>query len=106
MNKLQPLRIPTGWSVKYNSFTEYDPDDAAEHFDELCEDLLQLENGDLLIDLGWYPEGDITGQYRLYLLDGTKALPFEMPLEIFNSRSKQEIIEKIELWTNYEQYSK
>ncbi|MDE6775862.1 MAG: hypothetical protein K2J37_06185 [Ruminococcus sp.] len=104
---LQPLRIATGWNVKYNMFSEYDLDkDGAEYSDELYEDLLQLENKNLLIDLGWYPHGDIKGSYKLYLVDKTNDSPFELPVEIFSSKSKQEIINRIEHWTNYEFFSK
>ena len=103
MFELQPLRITTG----YNTFSEYDPDkDGGEYFYELCEDLLQLENKNLLIDLGWYPYGDINGSYTLYLVDTTNERPFEYPLELFSSKSKQEIINKLEYWTNPGFYSK
>lgn len=83
-------------------FSEYDLDkDGVEYSAELWEDLLQLENKNLLIDLGWYPHGDIKGSYKLYLVDTTKDSPFESPLELFSSKSKQEIIYMIEYWTNY-----
>ena len=104
---LQPLRIPAGWFISYNMFSEYDPDtDGEEYCFELCEDLLQLKNKNLLIDLGWYPEGDINGNYKLYLVDITNELPFDAPLEVFSSRSKKEIIQMIEYWTVYRFYSK
>lgn len=105
--KLQPLRISPGWKVEYNMFSEYDPDtDGSEYAYELYEDLLQLSNNDLLLDLGWYPHGDINGSYKLYLVDETKESPFESPLEVFVSKSKQEVIKKIEYWTNYGFFSK
>ena len=48
--ELQPLRIPAGWFVCYNMFSEYDPDtDSEEYCFELCEDMLQLKNRNLLI---------------------------------------------------------
>ncbi|MBQ9519817.1 MAG: hypothetical protein IJR59_07985 [Firmicutes bacterium] len=103
MYKLQPLRISAGWTVKYNNFTEYDPasDKDGLNSSELCEDLLQLKNGNILIDLGWYPEFDINGSYALYLVDSTKEYPFDCPLEEFKSKSKSSIINKIEYWTKY-----
>lgn len=98
--QLQPLRISTGWKVKYNVFSEYDVEkDGEEYAEELCEDLLQLEKKNLLIDLGWYPEGDMQGSYQLYLVDKIQKNPFASPLKLFTSRSKTEIIEKIEKWT-------
>ena len=105
--ELQPLRISAGWFVSYNMFSEYDPErDDEKYCSELCEDLLQLKNRNLLIDLGWYPHGDINGSYKLYLVDITKDFPFETPLELFSSKSKKEIIYMIEYWTNYGFFSK
>ena len=105
--KLQPLRIPTGWHIKYNALSEYDIiKDGAEYSYELCEDMLQVENQNLLIDLGWYPSGDIEGNYKLYMLDKNEECPFESPLEIFISKSKQEVTERIEYWTDSMFYSK
>ncbi len=105
--ELQPLRITVGWKVTYNMFSEYDPDkDGAEYSLELCEDLLQLKNKNLLIDLGWYPQGNINGGYKMFLVDTTKDRPFDSPLETFASRSKREIINKLEYWINPGFYSK
>lgn len=105
--ELQPLRISTGWFVSYNMFSEYDPDiDDEDDSDELCEDMLQLKNNNLLIDLGWYPAGDIKGSYKLFLVDTTEKYPFETPLEVFSSKSKKEIIHMIECWTNYAFFSR
>ncbi len=105
--ELQPLRIQAGWEVAYNNFSEYDPGiDGTQYAYELCEDLLQLRNNNLLLDLGWYPYGDIEGSYKLYLVDLTRESPFESPLEVFMSKSKQEVIKIIEYWTNYGFFSK
>lgn len=96
--RLQPLRIIAGWTIKYNNFSEYDPEtDGSEYCLELCEDLLQLTNNNLLIDLGWY--GDFyNGHYILYVVDMTYENPFYLPVEKFVSRSKQEIIDCLEKW--------
>ncbi|HAJ98222.1 MAG TPA: hypothetical protein DCO72_10865 [Ruminococcus sp.] len=105
--KLQPLRIPAGWTVKYNHFSEYDPQkDGAEYVFELVEDLLQLEYQNLLIDLGWYPDMDINGKYQLFLVDMTEERPFDTPLDVFESDSKQLILEKLEYWTSAGHYGK
>ena len=105
--ELQPLRISTGWFVSYNTFSEYDPDiDGEDYSYELCEDMLQLKNNNLLIDLGWYPSGNMKGNYKLFLVDTTKKTPWETPLEVFCSKSKKEIIHMIEYWTNYDFFSK
>jgi hypothetical protein len=52
MTRLIPLRIPAGWSVVTNSFTE----------DARDQDLLQLRAGTLYLDLSW-----TAGRYRLEL---------------------------------------
>ena len=50
--ELSPIRITSGWTVKYNNFTEYDPEqDGAQYCYELNEDLILLENQNLIIDL-------------------------------------------------------
>ncbi|MBR1703542.1 MAG: hypothetical protein IJ716_16625 [Lachnospiraceae bacterium] len=106
--ELQPLRIFAGWTVVYNQFSEYDPEtDGDQYAYELVEDLLQLENRNLLIDLGWYPAMELSGEYVLYMIDKTYERPFDEPLEVFQSRSKKEILQKLEYWMNcghYQQY--
>lgn len=96
--ELQPLRIQAGWEIKLNNFTEYDLSIHGEHDSfELNEDLLTLynENADLAIDLGWYPQHDIAGNYVLLL---AKGYDWNHPLEEFSSRSKGKIIACIEKW--------
>ena len=86
---------------------EYDPQkDGAEYVFELVEDLLQLEYQNLLIDLGWYPDTDINGKYQLCLVDMTEERPFDTPLDVFESNSKQLILEKLEYWTSAGHYGK
>ncbi len=64
---LQPLRIPIGWEVVFNDLREVDPSPQAFAESWLREDLLQLVNrrANALIDVGWYPEGDPSGEYGL-----------------------------------------
>ena len=100
--ELQPLRILAGWTVKYNNFTEYDPQaDGAEYDYELNEDMLWLERDNLWIDLGWYPAMDMTGSYVMYFMDKNRQNPYENPIEVFESKSKKEIISKLEYWMNW-----
>jgi hypothetical protein len=54
MSRLVALRIPAGWTVVTNSFSE----------DARDEDLLQLRAGELHLDLSWTGDG-----YRLELSD-------------------------------------
>jgi fibronectin type 3 domain-containing protein len=75
---LQPLRIPAGWLVEYNDgLYECDPlpervaeDDRIFFFKE---DMLQMKHlrRDRLLDLGWYPEGDLAaGAYKVVVYEG------------------------------------
>ncbi len=103
--ELQPLRIISGWTVAFNSFYECNPEDCEEFWSYFNEDLLQLKHRehDLLIDLGWYPDGDRDGAYILNIVQYGN---WRKPLEVVRSRDKKLIIEKIELWTNYNFFSK
>ncbi|WP_026972030.1 hypothetical protein [Aliagarivorans marinus] len=99
--KLQPLRIPAGWSVDYNaSFWEIDPNPSLIPEDErwwvFNEDMLQMRHAahDYMLDLGWYPEGDFeTGAYRVVLLEhdflGKEVV-------CFTTQNRMELVDKIE----------
>lgn len=87
---LMQLKIPAGYAVTYNKFYDVDPVLSAdsnyfiENWGFFTEDLLQIvkmkiNNGKwfiperedtILFDLGWYPDSDINGHYRLELVDG------------------------------------
>src|SRR4026208_2199179 len=48
----------------------------------LDQDLLQLTlPGDIVIDVGWYPDRDPHGQYRLIVFRGTTDRELERPLQ-------------------------
>lgn len=103
MNKtyeIQPLRLLGGWTVEFNNFFDCEPDNCNEFSDYFVEDLLQLTNSKfkLILDLGWYPNNDISGVYRMFLI---KDYNWEKPLEYFESRNTKAIVDKIEYWTNY-----
>lgn len=74
---LLPLRIAAGWLVSHNVFVEWRPD----RVDSLTEDLLQLSScrrgtaggweidpAGFLIDVGWYPDGDPDGTFRVVVV--------------------------------------
>ena len=63
------LRVPTGWRVNYNDFREIAP---AGDRDGLKEDLFQAyhANTNRLLDLGWYPNGDPSGGFRIEVYVG------------------------------------
>ena len=66
---LQCLRIPTGWHVNYNEFREVNPSGDR---DDLKEDLFQAYHAgaNRLLDLGWYPDGDAGGAFRVEVYSG------------------------------------
>ncbi len=75
---LQPLRVPAGWLVQYNNGL-YEVDPSPEQVAEVDrwwlfkEDMLQMQHQsrNRLLDLGWYPEGDLEGgHYGLVLYEG------------------------------------
>jgi len=66
---LQPLKIPSGWSVEWNLLTETDP--AEDNIHEFSGSSLLLLNSPLrlkAIDVSWRPEGDINGAYQLQVI--------------------------------------
>ncbi len=104
---LQPLRIPSEWLVSFNEFMEYNikTDDQSDALYCLTEDLLQLhseiidDKTSVIIDLGWYPDGDKNGCYKLLFIENEN---WEKPLHKFNSTSNVEIVETLEHWLRYE----
>lgn len=114
--KLQSLRIPGGWTVVFNEFANIDPMEISDEDEDkwlfyLSEDLLylsaqstrkqnkQTQIQTLGIDLGWYPEGDPNGSFKLQaILDEN----WENPLLEFSSRNKDKIVETLEQWLFHE----
>ena len=94
--RLQPLRIPQGWLVGYNDFCELDVSLQGLQEFYFREDLLQISNpvSGILIDLGWYPAGDMDGQFVLQVFQGDLEGP---RVARVGSRSRLEIVEAIEL---------
>jgi hypothetical protein len=72
--RLQPLRVPTGWTVTWNGgLYEVEPDPSAGVEDLFGEDLLQMRhNGrNRVLDVGWYPTRDlVNGSYGLVVYEG------------------------------------
>ena len=109
--RLQPLRIPTGWTMLFNKLEDVEPEELQEQDRRwlflFTEDILlmranmhrrkngKLEEQKLMIDLGWYPDGESTGNFRLVAVLNDN---WEYPLLKFSSRSKVEIVNRIEKW--------
>lgn len=106
---LQPLRIPAGWKVTFNDFFKLDPAlytaSDNEFWDNFVEDMLYIVNEQtfkkdkktyrkkIALDLGWYPEMDIHGEFALYVI---KDDNWSSPLVEYRSRSQSEIVDTIE----------
>ena len=98
--KLQPLRIPSGWKVEFNLLYEIDPDpisvvgnDANLYFSE---DLLlcRHEPLDKLVDIGWYPMGDLAnGSFGLVVYEGDFRGQL---LHEFRSKSRESTVAEFE----------
>lgn len=99
---LQPLIIPTGWTVDWNQFYDVEPGadllieglPNGDVWELFLQNLLQLKysNSNLILDLSWIPEADPNGNYQLELITNQD---WENPITTFQSRSKNEIVEKI-----------
>jgi len=108
---LMPLRIPSTWAVLYNSFGDVDPivrDGSIVNFEFYKEDLLWMQriqatstgwttypDGHIL-DLGWYPDSDPKGTYRIVLIRGD----WSNELLKFESKDRQKIRAVIERCLN------
>lgn len=98
---LQPLRIPMGWHVDYNNgLYEIDPlpelVPEADRWWVFKEDMLQLTHprSNRLLDLGWYPEGDLAGgHYGLVAYEGDFRGRL---LHEFRSRDRLALVAEIE----------
>lgn len=108
---LQPLRIPAGWKITFNDFFMLDPaqytGSDTDFWENFVEDMLYIVyewslkkdkityTKKIAIDLGWYPEMDINGEFALYVI---KDDDWDYPLAEFRSRSQREIVDTIEIF--------
>lgn len=99
---LQPLRIPSGWTVVYNDgFFEIDPlaeaIPADKHVCYFKEDMLLLRHShyNRLLDVGWYPSGDLEhGKYALHLHEGD--MDTGRQLHEFRTRDRRALVAEVE----------
>ena len=113
--ELMPLKIPSGYAVCYNEFYDIDPeisqdeDELLKNWEYFTEDILQIrkmiiKNGEwisnpdvgYIIDLGWYQDGNINGEYDLKLAI-LKDKEWNIIKE-FKSRNRFKIRDTIEEW--------
>lgn len=114
---LQPLKIPSGWTVEWNLLTNTDPTEDTMH-EFTGSSLLHISSHTRLkaIDVSWRPEGDINGAYQLQVIClqpkfnsitnemGYEGL-WETPELEFASNNRLELVDKInELLFNLKPY--
>ena len=109
MAKLIPLRIPQGWAVLENSFYDEEmklgEDGLIENYLAFKEDILWIQKSTYnnektyfvdmkgySLDLGWYPDMDPKGEYKVVLLKGD----WNNVLLEFKSTEKARIVKFIE----------
>jgi len=104
---LQPLKIPSGWSVDWNLLTDTDPTEDTIH-EFTGSSLLLISSHTLLkaIDVSWQPEGDINGAYQLQVIcllpkfnTKTNTLDYEGVWEApeleFSTKNRLELVDKL-----------
>ncbi|MDF2885247.1 MAG: hypothetical protein K0R54_5819 [Clostridiaceae bacterium] len=94
--KLMPLCIPSEWKITWNCFFQISIEDAKRECSwnsYFTEDLLLIKSFDknIIIDLGWLPDMDLSGQYKLCIYKQEEEEPFIA----FESRLYDEISERI-----------
>lgn len=93
------LKIPAGWTVDYITLKDTDPKNLEANDDtwlfDFNQDLLQISHKtkNLLLDVGWYPEGDPTGSYGIELI---KNEDWENPVEDIVCIELKELIKQLD----------
>lgn len=100
-----PLRIPAGWSVITNIFWDEEPvveNGVFVNAVDFTQDILLLETTcppgaggpRYVVSVGWYPEEDPEGSYRLVL----ERADDEEPIKAVESRERWKICQTIDRW--------
>jgi len=105
----QPLRIPTGWLVEWNTLFEEDltTSDRAEHTPLGASDLLFMrkDSAKRAIDVEWWlgSRSPVIGEYRLRILkyvdavsDKASDVDWESPTYTYETSSRTELVRKLE----------
>jgi hypothetical protein len=108
---LQPLRIPTGWIVEWNSFFDVEPrftswDRTSMHFNT---DMLLLSNEHrgVYISLDWFLPHRSSGAFYLRAVrqiqhpEYGRCGDWSRPLRRAKTRSKRKAVETIEAWLDW-----
>jgi hypothetical protein len=108
---LQPLRIPKGWAVEWNTFFDVEPrfkswDETSWNFktDML---LLSNEHRGVSINLEWSPAFRAGGAFVLTAVrhvhdpEHGRSGDWDRPLKRVNTRSKRKAVATIEAWLDW-----
>jgi hypothetical protein len=112
---LQPLRVPAGWRIDWNTLAEIDPSETAVRDGWFGGSSLFLAIHDsrrTLIDLEWRPEDDPNGEYVLKVLHapwertpggqqdhaGTEPVSYRngVPVHEFRTRDRFALVAELE----------
>ncbi len=104
---LQPLKIPSGWTIDWNLLTDTDPtEDTIHEFTGSSLLLISSHTRLKAIDVSWRPEGDINGAYQLQVIcllpkfnTKTNTLDYEGVWEDpeleFSTQNRLELVDKL-----------
>ena len=107
---LQPLRIPAGWKVEWNTFFEVEPkfkshDQMSWNFGE---DMLLITNDwiGITVEMGWYPSNRSPGIFRLVAIRNDQieklmGLAWDDPLRELKTGSKKKVVRTVEKWLEW-----
>jgi hypothetical protein len=105
---LQPLRLPMGWAIIWNTFHEIEArfkswDDTSWNFSE---DMFHAENKfrGVVIDLGWIPEFRANGRFVLRAVRraaGGEHYNWDRPSRTMTTRSKRKVVDTLEAWLEW-----
>lgn len=106
---IQPLRIPSGWTVDYNTMPEIElSQDTLSQFQGSSLIMLYNNHANRLIDVSWRPEMDINGSFQLEVYNRLEVfneklnafvpeVDWENPYLEFETKNKSALIEKLEI---------
>ena len=92
-----PLNFTDG-TVTYDELSCLQDVAVAKQIDLLKEDMLQVEfAGGFLLDVGWYPEFDAAGDFRINVI---KNHDWDRPVIVLTAHETAELLEKLDIAQN------
>lgn len=105
---LQPIRIPSGWEVTYNTFPDLDPtEETINEFQGSSLLMLLHPSANRLVDVFWKPELDINGSFKMEVYNRLEVfnpknnsfdseVDWENPYLVFETKNRARLIQKLE----------